>query len=254
MDVGKGIRHAGFPFLLLLSYLASCTLIREDRTRCPCLLTLRLERLPAHPVTLTLEGEGFREEYRVDRDTCLQVPVPKGSLRWTAVAGAQADELGCFRIPYGYDCPSLYLGGGAADTARDTAAVDVTLHKHFCTLQLEVVSPPGWGEPYRAEIRGAVAGIGPDGTPLEGDFACRLEAGFSARLPRQDPEAPLWLDIAMPDRVVRSFSLGTYLDKAGYDWSAPDLEDCPLELRLSVTRLLLQAGDWTEELPWDIDI
>ena len=252
MQTCPGSRQA--VFLLLLLSLTSCALVKEDRTRCPCRLRVLLEGLPAHPVDLALEGESFRESFRVGRDTCLLLWVPKSGVQWQAVAGASIGEDGAFRIPYGFDCPPVYLGGGTVDTARDTASVAISLHKHFCTLQLEVESPPGWGEPYWAEIRGSVEGLQADGTPLDGRFSCRLEAGIPARLPRQDPSAPLWLDITLPDRVVRSFSLDNYLLQAGYDWTAPDLEDCPLTLRLSVTRLFFQVDAFRVEIPWEIDI
>lgn len=254
MKTGRRNRQTAFPALLAFLFLSSCSLIWEDRSRCPCLLTLRLQGLPAHPVSVTLEGTDFRETYRVERDTSFRVPVPKDGIRWEASCGAQADGDGLYRIPYGYDCPSLYLGGGSVDTACDTAGVDILLHKHFCTLALDVVSPPGWGEPYWAEIRGPVDALSADGTPVEGRFSCRLETGMSVRLPRQAPEATLWLDITMPDRVVRSFALDAYLLDAGYDWTAPDLEDCSLELRLSVTRLLFQGDVWTAEIPRNVDI
>ena len=114
--------------------------------------------------------------------------------------------------------------------------------------------PPGWGEPYWAEVRGRVDGIDLDGAPSSGDFACRLDAGGTVRLPRQAPEEELWLDVAMPDRVVRSFTLGSQMLRAGYDWTAEDLADLDLGLDFSVTALTLHWGDFSSVIPFQVDI
>ena len=120
------------------------------------------------------------------------------------------------------------------------------LRRHFCTLALEVVSPPGWTEPFRVEVRGSVDGwsLAAD-APTAGPFSCTLDRGFRCRLPRQRPGDELWLDVVMPESVVRTFSLGAVLSRSGYDWTAPDLADIGLKLDLSVTEIrLLTDGIW----------
>lgn len=74
------------------------------------------------------------------------------------------------------------------------------------------------------------------------------------RIPRQDPDSPLLLDIVMADSVVRTFSLGSYLKEAGFDWSAPDLGDIDIRLNLSVTSLAVRAPTWESEAFLSIDI
>ena len=58
----------------------------------------------------------------------------------------------------------------------------------------------------------------------------------------------------MPDCVVRSFALGHYMLEAGYDWTAPDLEDLPLQLDLSVTAISFRMGNWSTVIPLDVEI
>jgi hypothetical protein len=58
----------------------------------------------------------------------------------------------------------------------------------------------------------------------------------------------------MPDRVVRSFALGNYLLQAGYDWTAPDLEDQPLQIDLSVTNISFRTGRWSTVIPLEVEI
>lgn len=231
--------------------MASCFTVKEDRSDCPCWLAVEMRNLPAYPATLSIAGTGT---FQVQRDTVLTVAVPRNGVDLLAVTGTRLEEDGTVHIPYGFECPSLYLFSQRVETACDTARVQVSLHKHFCTLNLTFSGPAGWGEPYWAEVRGRVDGVDTDGTPLSGDFDCRLDTGNSVRLPRQEPEGELWLDVTMPDRVVRSFALGSYMLKAGYDWDAPDLEDLTLEMNLSVSELRFITGSWTSVISLPIEI
>ena len=240
------------PLFLLGLSLLSCS-IKENRDICPCALRIELSAVPG-PVSLWVVAGDFQANYHARKDTVMVVQVPKGKIRLQAVSGADMEARKNLRIPVGFECPPVYLYSSLVDTGRDSTSVSVSLNKHFCTLSLDFDGPPGWGEPYWAEVRGNVGGLSWEGTPDAGTFSCRLDAGLSARLPRQDPEEELWLDIAMPDRVVRSFALGSYMLQAGYDWRAPDLDDMPLEIRLSVTEILLQSHLWSQVVPINMDI
>ena len=229
----------------------SCTIVKEDRSACPCYLTVEMKGLPAFPATLSIDGALICE---AERDTTLLVAVPRNGVEVVAIAGALPDERGEVHIPYGFDCPSLYRFSEEVNTACDTAFVKVLMHKQFCTLSLDFDGPPGWGEPYWTQVRGKVEGMGPEGEPVAGPFECRLDTGGTVRLPRQAPEEELWLDVTMPDKVVRSFALGSYMLKAGYDWTAEDLEDLSLRMNLSVSELRFTTGSWTAVVPVKIDI
>ena len=58
----------------------------------------------------------------------------------------------------------------------------------------------------------------------------------------------------MPDRLLRTFSLGAYMEKAGYDWTAPDLQDLDLRLSLSVTAFTVRIGLWSDTSPMEVVI
>ena len=246
---GRAVR-----LLLVCLTWVSCSLIKEDRTACPCALTVEVRDLPAWPVRFSLSGEGFYQEWEAARDTSFMVRVPKGSLRLTAVAGALLPRNGAISIPFGYECPPLYAHVALIATPDEAARVQVELHKHFCNLSLTVDGPPGWGEPFWTQIRGGVGGLAPDGAPEDGNFQCRLDSGGAIRLPRQRPEDELWMDLTTPDGTVRSFALGNYMLEAGYDWTAPDLEDLPLQLDLSLTAITFRTGMWTRVIPLEIEI
>lgn len=232
--------------------LLSCS-VKEQREACPCALSIVLENLPG-PVSVQVIGGSHQATYHSGGDTVMRVQAPKGKIRLSALCGARLQPNEDLEIPLGYECPPVYLYSELVNTLRDSASVKPQLHKHFCTLSLTFDGPRGWGEPYWAQVRGQVGGMDREGHPAPGDFSCRLDTGFSIRLPRQSPNQELWLDITMPDRVVRSFPLDRYMLEAGFDWTAPDLEDLPLQISLSVTELLLSSGNWKKVIPIKMDI
>jgi hypothetical protein len=242
----------GLGAIVGLFILLSCS-VKENRTLCPCALTIELYNLPS-PVSVQVVAGDHRATYTARQDTVMLVQVPKGKIRLMAVCGTRLEPEENLEIPFGYECPPVYLYSDLVNTLCDSTRVNVQLNKHFCTLSLSFDGPNGWGEPFWAQIRGNVNGLDREGQPTEGDFSCRLDAGFTVRLPRQAPDEELWLDISMPDQVVRSFALGTYMQQAGYDWTAPDLDDLPLQIQLSVTELLLLSGLWKTEIPIEADI
>lgn len=267
---------AGRGWLVLLAVLAflwlSCTIVREDRRDCPCTLAVEMRSLPVYPALLYADGRPVGEALR---DTCLSVTVPRGPrallaavAEGAAVAGSGAVAVASgmsaleVRIPYGSESPPLYAWSAVADCSDDTGSVTVRLFRHFCNLVLDVVSPPGWSQPFQAAVRGEVDGWSltagatafGGGAPTAGPFHCTLSSNYTCRLPRQRPGSELWLDIVMPEGVVRTFPLGAVLLRSGYDWTAPDLSDIGLRLDLSVTQITLSYGVFSEVFPLEIVI
>ena len=242
----------GLGVFIGLLFLLSCS-VKENRTLCPCTLSVELRALPG-PVSVQVVAGDHRATYTARQDTVMVIQAPKGKIRLMAVCGARLEPEENLEIPYGYECPPVYLYSDLVNTLCDSTRVSVQLNKHFCTLSLKFDGPKGWGEPFWAQIRGSVNGLDREGQPTEGEFSCRLDAGYTVRLPRQTPEDELWLDISMPDQVVRTFALGTYMLQAGYDWTAPDLDDLPLQIQLSITELLLQTSLWKTVIPLEADI
>ena len=250
----------GWPVWVVVLVLIwpSCIIVKEDRRDCPCTLAVEMRSLPACPVQLYADGRLVGE---AQRDTCLLVRVAKGPrARLAAVSGVGADagfgsasaalEL---RIPFGAESSPLYAWSAVVDCSGDTGSATVQLARQHCYLSLEVVSPPGWSQPFQAAVRGEVDGWSLTASaPTYGPFCCTLDEGFRCRLPRQRSGNELWLDIVMPEGVVRTFSLGAALKKAGYDWTAPDLADIALRLDLSVAQLTLSYGVFSAVFPLEI--
>ena len=233
--------------LLPLLLVPSCS-IKENRTACPCGLTLDLIGLPVRPVVLSVIGEGYSWMEVVHADTVLVLPVPKGEMAVSAVGGALAEGDGSVQIPKGEEAPPLYLFHADVSTDTEQVVLPVKLHKQFCTLELSFKGPPGYTPPFEAAVEGFYGGWAPDGSPAPGSFSRRLlpgaEGRTSLRLPRQGDDS-LLMHIVFSDQVVRTFALGSYIAAAGYDWSAPDLEDLSLQVDISLTSVTISSDLWS---------
>lgn len=241
--------------LLSCVFEVSCTAIREDRSLCPCALTVEVTGLPAWPVYLSLTGENFQMEMDIPQDSCFTVDVPRSGVRLLALSGATPGPEGVLRFPEGSAAPELYLHTEKVETAGETARVKARLHKQFCTLSLTYSSPAEWDDlPYWIALRGNVNGLSLAGEPLHGPFSCRLSPDKPTRIPRQLPLDELWLEVTLSDRVLRSFALGHYMMEAGYDWYAPDLEDLSIEIHCSLTALNIRSRHWGVCIPLKLEI
>lgn len=233
---------------LSLCFLASCS-VKEDRRACPCRLALDFDGLCVTPVMLDVRGEeGYAHAQAVFSDTLLVLDVPRGRVSVAAAGGAVPDGEGSVRIPAGEEAPPLYLFQAGVDAAEDRLDLPVRLRKQFCLLELLFSGPPGYGPPFAVEVEGDYDGWLRDGTPLKGPFSRRLlpdgDGRALLRLPRQGDDT-LRMHIVFSDRVVRTFSLGSYIAASGYDWTAPDLEDLTLQVDISLTSLTLSTDLWS---------
>lgn len=257
---------------VLLSINAESCSVKENRSLCPCLLTVRISAVRSPPATLVCISGPVVTNRIVPGDTLFHIPVPRGRVLALAYAGAEEiphPEEGC-TAPLGHTFPPLYLASALVEAAGDSTSVHLPLRKQFCTLSLTLEGPPGWADPYAMEVAGEVCGVSASGAPLPGPFRASVApvdpsvapaalddpspGVWAVCLPRQHPSDPLWLDIRMPDRVVRRFNLGALLLDAGYDWLAPDLEDLELSLELSVTAITFRSGLWSTTLPLTLTI
>lgn len=225
----------------------SCSLVKENRDPCPCRLDIHVSGTHGAPATVMVENASDSYSYSVMGDTLLQVFVPRGKVSVTAWSGAPQPAQGAFMGSSQTGFPPLYLCHCTLDARGEEVIAHARLRKQFCTLRISVEGPPGWGPPIGTAVRGYACGMNITGLPLEGPFHCSLgdsPDNWSLRIPRQDPDSPLLLDIVLADSVVRTFSLGTYLKEASFDWSAPDLADLDLQLSLSVTSLTVLSPSW----------
>lgn len=254
----------GIPVALFL-ILSSCSIIKENRDSCPCSLQVEISGLTGARATLlvkSMSDSSYVERLSVERDTLLTLFVPRGGVTLSAWSGAPAGDA--FIIPSGSQAPPLYLYYGKVDTRGDLAYADIRLHKQFCTLTLEVEGPPGWGMPIGTAVRGYASGMSLTGAIIPGVYLYSPSAPAvvdgntvrigTIRVPRQKPDSQLHLDIVMEDNIIRTFSLGAYLQKAGYNWTSTDLADITVHMDLSVSAITFLPLEQSQTVTMTVDI
>ena len=232
--------------------LSGCS-VKENREECPCLLVLDFaasDSLAQGPLNVAVLSDGGLMHSgiipNVDEDYVMNVP--KGVLNVNVWKG---DSDLC--IPYGCECPSVYMNVFEADTRCEKLVKQVQLHKNHCRLTVMV---EGYEKmPYSLTLYGNVDGYELDGMPSEGAFSCVAYpdgmAGAQALLPRQNDNS-LMLEVDDGNFLTRRFALGEYLAAGGYDWNAESLSDVTIILDYYVTRVKIIVQDWENEYTYNV--
>ena len=241
----------------------SCS-VKENRTACPCRLLLdfsgndtvyvRSAELMVNAsegfhLADTLNCGDFNQEYMVS--------VPRGGLNVLAWYGGEGcvDGNEGLKIPYGEDCPEVYMDFFNMEAEGESVHKEVRMRKNHCIATIYVRTEEAF--PYRLVVKGEVDGYDPDGTPSFGHFMCELELSESMNgrvtLPRQRDES-LCLEVCAEDSVLKVFTLGRYISATGYDWTAEHLEDLTLTLDYTHNVIGITIGEWDKEHHFDISI
>lgn len=238
--------------------------VREDRLPCPCQLYLDFicpdidESRYVELMITSMKGFMWEDTVNVAKvRNRYFVPVPQTFLHVRAWFGDDgcASDSGLI-IPYGEDCPKVYMHDSDINVTGEYVKETVTLRKNHCVL---TISTEGEGRlPVSPRIRGNVAGYDADGVPLDGEFLYDLEEdgfdkGYKAVLPRQK-DASLILEVEDANGNSKIFALGQYIVASGYDWTLPDLDDVSVTLDYAMTEIRLVIGGWESVYRYDIEI
>ena len=241
----------------------SCS-VKEDRTTCPCRLMLdfsgndtvsvRLAQLLVNAsegfcLADTLICEDFEKEYMVS--------VPRGEVNVLTWCGGEAfvSRNEGLTIPYGEDCPEVYMDFFNVEAVGESVRHEVHMRKNHCKATIYVKTEETF--PYRLLVKGEVDGYETDGLPSYGSFMYELELSEDmighVTLPRQRDES-LSLEVYEGDSVLKVFTLGRYISATGYDWSAEHLDDLTLSLDYTHNIIGITIGEWDKEHHFDISI
>ena len=241
----------------------SCS-VKENREQCPCLLRLDLRDIDTSVVKSTdlflnsLGGYVFSET--LDLTSCggmYDVLVPQGEVRVWIYSGVEGECAGAegVRIPYGEDCPPIYMHSSVVQTVGESAFETVILKKNHCLLTVYIKSKEGF--PYSLSFKGMVDGYDTSGKPSEGEFFYSVNPDSDNMcmvcLPRQIDDS-LILEISDESDILRIFTLGEYISAAGYDWSERDLRDVTVGIDFVVSQFTIAVSDWDETHFYDVAI
>lgn len=258
------MRQSSFLLSATILGMALTGCVKEHRSLCPCLLQLDFSKLDTSIVSdarvnivgpdgyvydESLAAESFEEE--------LVVRVPQGDCMLSVYSGEQGlavPDKGLY-IPYGKDCPPVYMSASYLNTECEQCRKEVALWKNYCQLSICVEDAEHF--PFGLSVRGSVAGYGANGLPVYGDFLYEVEE-FSAEywtmsIPRQLDNSML-LEVNDGTNILKTFALGEYISASGYDWKAVDLEDITVGIDYTRTKLTISVLGWDEVYEFDVVI
>ena len=232
--------------------LAGCS-VREDRELCPATLIVNLpaaDSAASKVYIRHLTPEGSARETSAEltaEESEIRLPVPRST--FIAVASSIPLEDGRWLIPEGSPCQEAYICRRRVTVGNDCARMTARFQKEFCRMKIEFSSPP---EGLSTRIRGQFCGSTLEGKLIEGMFLSPFRPGEDVCVPRQG-DSSLLLDIEnQGEGIIRTFALGEYLRKAGYDWEKDNLDDVCVFLDFVRSEAVIATGIWTTAIPIDI--
>ena len=247
--------------ILLTGVFLACS-VKEDRSGCPCRLMLDLSDVDTNVVKslnlLVWSDDGLLGSDKIEADDFENTYVMKVSrekLRLNLWNGDYEgyDDFGEIRIPYGCECPQLYMQSMVADAVGETWFAKVRLGKNHCRLTVMMEGTDA--VPYSFTFKGNIAGYNAEGRPSQGEFACVAypedERSSYAMVPRQVDNS-LMLEVDDGTRVVKTFALGEYIAATGYDWTQSDLKDITIVIDYSITYIKVSVSGWAGEYLYNI--
>ena len=242
--------------VILLTVAVACS-VKEQRQDCPCRMSLDFSALDTAVIkevnVLAVSADGIvLKDFVTARefDSEYVKEVPHGMLGvnvWSGDTGGGGEDH-LVHIPYGVQCPPVYLVGFQADTRGETYCCQVNLYKNYCRLTVEM--PERIQLPRSLVFKGDVDGYEIGGEPSEGKFSCVAypsEKGlYQVLIPRQS-NSSLLLEVDDMTPHMKLFAIGEYLSASGYDWTADDLADVTVVLDYSLTSLKIKIAGWDKE-------
>ena len=246
-----------------LLYCVGCS-VKEDREQCPCLLRLDLSDVDTSVVKsadLFLSSSGgyeFSETLELAYSGGIyETEVPQGNVDVWLYSGADNVHIGTegLIIPYGDDCPPVYMHSSVVVALGEQVNETVVMQKNHCLLTVYVKSEEPF--PYSLCFKGTVSGYGTNGKPLEGGFEYSVSPSpdnvCEVCLPRQVDDS-LILEISDDSDVLRIFTLGEYISAAGYDWNEKNLRDVTVGIDFVVSQFIIAVSEWDETHVYEVVI
>lgn len=270
MKIQKLIKPSALLWIMLGALCTGCS-VKEDRGKCPCLLSLEYSGEEAEITdycSVRISGaDGFF--YNADvgfvGGTTHVVEVPKGDIGLGIYSfrygdGRTSDSERCvfeagnpgITIVEGNECPPIYMYASSFYAGEEQHAESFVLHKNYCRVTIKFIT----SEMIHLGLKvvGNVCGYGVGGKPAEGSFSFVPEIGAdhltSVCIPRQE-DGSLRLYVTDEENVLREFALGEYIVASGYDWNSEDLEDVEVEIDYAYTEAVFRILDWDEVVEFE---
>lgn len=254
--------------LLTLTILTaiSCS-IKEDRSPCPCWLSIDLSRCTQENLTVAAwtDYEIFSERISVQDflpEGSYEKTVPRGYVNTSVVYG-ERDMLRSgtmLTIPLGQDCDSLWAHAASVECLGENAIDTAILHKQFARVFMSVDIPEGHEYPYTFTVYSDVCGLDLRNlTPIEGGFKIDLELDKDNVcmfcLPRQKEDGgALKLHIHDNGEVIETIPMAEWISRMGYNWRSIDLEDIYIGVDYARAEVSISIRGWDDGNSFIVEI
>ena len=239
----------GLHSLLVAAVLLSSCSVKEDREDCPCRLEvdfMPFAALGGTPDLLVRSGDyppvdGLRDGFNWHSD------IRKGTYTVSVVRPGMQTQVGTERItcPEGMMPDSVYAFAASVDCHAEKVRVSAQARKQFCTVTLREKETTSLQYAIRSRYAAfSRADLAPQPAPLAFSARRSPDAAIRFRLPRQGNDNGLRLEVRTDEGDAWVLPLGEWMEKAGYDWTLPSLEDFQLELDFTATRINIRIPDW----------
>ena len=233
--------------LLGLVALASCS-VKEDRSDCPCWLTVRA----SYPQELVSAWFGTHTLFEGHDGELIDCRVPRGIVEGVA-------STGDFSVQEGQQMAELFASVTKVNTVCEETEVAPQLHKQFARVDIDFKDEDDGRTAYDLLVTGNVSGSDKRTLePLEGAFRCAPEPimdgrGYEFRVPRQKDET-LRLELSYHGNPVETIDLGYLIGKTGFDWKAENLGDVSILCDLPAHTFTITVMEWEGPVTFNITI
>ena len=254
----------------------SCSPILEDRSDCPCILTVNTAEISQTTGIISPVQEGglrinlLNEEGKtIIADKAVKSMDRRGEEEYSTKVERSISVLSSsiggkhYRIlperrmmvlEKGNEADSLFVHHSVVDCTGETAYDTLKVHKEWCTVTIHLAG----NDPrkrYSFDMSGEWNGFMMESIPVpcKGDFRCNTrklsDGSFQARIPRQGDDSLLlgfYEDDSMGihSREIASFPLGNLIVRAGFDWYRRDLHDIDITIDSSSLELGIEICPW----------
>jgi len=245
---------------IILLWAISCVDIKEDRENCPCRLEIVFSE-DYLPAILSIKDSGL--VLRVDtiiESGKYSMNVKKSLLKVNLCYSdyGMFDPEEGIKIEEGNECPPIYMSTKTYNTECMHILDTAVLYKEYCGLNINFSrGSDDMVYPYKVVLRGNVCGYDLDLTPQEGKYSYSTlvdSTGFCSIISPRQIDNSLILDIVDEGGVVRSFTIGEYIGRSGYDWQAKNLKDIDLEIDLCNTEFTIWVDEWSDSTSFELVI
>ena len=246
--------------------MAACS-IKEDRTPCPCWLSIDFTKVSQKNVNVAAWGDAELFSERIAVKDYLELEsyektVPKGYVHTSVVSGERdmVRSGAHLNIPLGHDADSIFAHAASVECLGEFAKDTAELHKQFARVFMTVEIPEGHEYPYTFRVCSDVCGMDMrDLSPVEGEFRHDLRLGEGNIsmfcIPRQKEDGgQLRILIYDKGEVIETIPLAQWINKMGYNWIKKDLDDIYIGVDYAKAEVSITVQGWDEGYSFKVEI